>query len=67
MAVIVRCARNSGGTISRPSSEADNFFRTCALDLIARLAAEHERKSTPQEASKEAIEKPRKPKRREPR
>ena len=54
-------------TISRPSSEADNFFRTSALDLIARLAAEYERKSTPQEAGKAAFENARKPKRREPR
>jgi hypothetical protein len=29
-------------TISRPSSEADNFYRTCALDLIARLATEYD-------------------------
>ena len=29
-------------TISRPSSEADNFYRTCTLDLIARLATEYD-------------------------
>ena len=29
-------------SISRPSSEADNFYRTCALDLIARLATEYD-------------------------
>src|ERR1700750_2077513 len=29
-------------TISRPSSEADDFYRTCALDLIARLAPEYD-------------------------
>jgi len=82
-------------TISRPNSEADNFYRTCALDLIARLATEYDldvprlfddlsdltfsnptfylrspqkpKKSTPQERSKEALAKPKKPKRRESR
>jgi hypothetical protein len=29
-------------SISRPSSEADNFYRTCALDLIATLATEYD-------------------------
>jgi hypothetical protein len=29
-------------TISRPGSEADNFYRTCALDLTARLATEYD-------------------------
>jgi hypothetical protein len=29
-------------SISRPSSEADNFYRTCALDLIAALATEYD-------------------------
>lgn len=30
-------------TISRPSPEADNFYRTCTRDLIARLATEYDR------------------------
>ena len=79
-------------SISRPSSEADNFYRTCALDLIAALATEYDfdgprlsddfsgvafsnpifylrnpqtpGSSTWQKASKEAIGKPRNPKRR---
>jgi hypothetical protein len=35
-------------TISRPNSEADNFYRTCALDLIARLATEYDlRRASP--------------------
>jgi hypothetical protein len=79
-------------SISRPSSEADNFYRTCALDLIAALATEYDLdgprlsddfsdlaffnpifylrnpqtpgSSTWQEANKEAIGKPRNPKRR---
>jgi hypothetical protein len=29
-------------SISRPSSEADNFYRTCALDLIAALATKYD-------------------------
>jgi hypothetical protein len=29
-------------SISRPSSEADNLYRTCALDLTARLVAEYD-------------------------
>lgn len=29
-------------SISRPSSEADNFYRTCVLDLTARLASEYD-------------------------
>jgi hypothetical protein len=29
-------------SISRPSSEADNFYRTCVLDLAARLATEYD-------------------------
>ncbi len=29
-------------TISRTGSEADNFYRTCALDLTARLATEYD-------------------------
>jgi hypothetical protein len=29
-------------SISRPSSEADNFYRTCVLDLTARLATEYD-------------------------
>ncbi len=29
-------------SISRPSSETDNFYRTCALDLIAALATEYD-------------------------
>lgn len=29
-------------SISRPNSEADNFYRTCTLDLIARLATEYD-------------------------
>jgi hypothetical protein len=79
-------------SISRPSSEADNFYRTCALDLIAALATKYDLDrprlsddlfdlafSNPifylrnpqapgnltwQRASKEAIVKPRNPKRR---
>jgi hypothetical protein len=79
-------------SISRPNSEADNFYRTCALDLIAVLATEYDLdrcrlsddrcdlafsnpifylrnpqtpgSSTWQRASKEAIGKPRSPKRR---
>jgi hypothetical protein len=79
-------------SISRPSSEADNFYRTCALDLIATLASKYDLdgprlsddlsglafsnpifylrnpqtpgSSTWQKASKEAIGKPRNPKRR---
>jgi hypothetical protein len=79
-------------SISRPSSEADNIYRTCTLDLIARLATEYDldiprlsdglsdlafsnpifylrhphtqRRSTWQKASKEAIGKPRSPKKR---
>ena len=79
-------------SISRPSSEADNFYRTRALDLIAALATEYDLdgprlsddlsglafsnpifylrnpqtpgSSTWQEVSKEAIGKPRNPKRR---
>jgi hypothetical protein len=78
-------------SISRPSSEADNFYRVCVLDLSARLATEYDldvprpsndlsdrafsnpafylrssqtsRESTWQKASKEAIGKPRNPKR----
>ncbi len=83
-------------SISRPSSEADNFYRTCTLDLIARLTTKYDLdvprlsddlsdlalsnptfylrdpqtprkligKSTWQKASREAIGKPRNPKRR---
>jgi hypothetical protein len=79
-------------SISRPSSEADNFYRTCALDLIAALGTKYDLdgprlsddlsdlafsnpifylrnpqapgNSTWQGAGKEAIEKPRNPKRR---
>ena len=79
-------------SISRPSSEADNFYRTCALDLIAALSTKYDLdgprlsddlsdlafsnpifylrspqtpgNSTWQKASKEAIVKPRNPKRR---
>jgi hypothetical protein len=79
-------------SISRSSSEADDFYRACALDLIARLATEYDldvprlsddltgltfskptfylrtpqtpEESTSQKASKEAIRKPRNPKRR---
>jgi hypothetical protein len=29
-------------SISRPRSEADNFYRTCALDLIAALATKYD-------------------------
>jgi hypothetical protein len=29
-------------SISRPSSEADNLYRTCALDLIAALATKYD-------------------------
>ena len=29
-------------SISRPSSEADNFYRTCTLDLIAGLAIKYD-------------------------
>jgi hypothetical protein len=29
-------------SISRPDSEADNFYRTCALDLVAGLATEYD-------------------------
>jgi hypothetical protein len=29
-------------SISRPSSEADNFYRTCTLDLIAGLATKYD-------------------------
>jgi hypothetical protein len=29
-------------SISRPSSEANNFYRTCALDLIAMLATKYD-------------------------
>src|ERR1700741_5067903 len=29
-------------SISRPSSEADNFYRTCTLNLIARLATNYD-------------------------
>jgi len=79
-------------SISRPNSEADNFYRTCTLDLIAGLATKYDldvprlsddlsdlalsnstfylhdpqtpRKSTWQKAIKEAIGKPRNPKKR---
>lgn len=79
-------------SISRPSSEVDNFYRTRALDLIAALATKYDLdgprlsddlsdlafsnpifylrdpqtqgSSTWQKASKEAIGKPRNPKRR---
>jgi hypothetical protein len=78
-------------SVSRPSSVADNFYRTRVLDLTARLATEYDlnvprlpndlsdlafsnptfylrsprtpRESTWQKASKEAIGKPRNPKR----
>jgi hypothetical protein len=29
-------------SISRPNSEADNFYRTCTLDLIAGLATRYD-------------------------
>jgi hypothetical protein len=29
-------------SISRPNSEADNFYRTCTLDLIAGLATKYD-------------------------
>jgi hypothetical protein len=29
-------------SISRPSMEADNFYRTCVLDLTTRLATEYD-------------------------
>jgi len=29
-------------SISRPSTEADNFYRTCVLDLTTRLATEYD-------------------------
>lgn len=29
-------------SISRPNSEADNFYRTCALDLIVGLKAKYD-------------------------
>jgi hypothetical protein len=29
-------------SISRPSCEADNFYRTCTLDLIARLSTRYD-------------------------
>lgn len=29
-------------SISRPASEQDNFYRTCTLDLIARLKATYD-------------------------
>jgi hypothetical protein len=29
-------------SISRPVSEADNFYRTCTLDLITRLQARYD-------------------------
>ena len=29
-------------SISRPSTEADNFYRTCVLELTARLATEYD-------------------------
>jgi hypothetical protein len=29
-------------SISRPASEADNFYRTCALDLITRLRTRYD-------------------------
>jgi hypothetical protein len=29
-------------SISRPSTEADNFYRTCVLDLTSRLATEYD-------------------------
>jgi len=79
-------------SISRPSSEADNFYRTCTLDLIAGLAIKYDldvprlsddlsdlalsnstfylhdpqtpRKSTWQKVIKEAVGKPRNPKKR---
>jgi hypothetical protein len=79
-------------SISRPISEADNFYRTCVLELIAALATRYDldgprlsdelsdlafsnpkfylrdpqtpRNSTWQKASKEAIGKPRNPRKR---
>ena len=81
-------------SISRPSSEADNFYRTCTLDLIAGLAIKYDldvprlsdlsdltfsnwtfylhdpqtlRKSTWRRAIKEAIGKPRNPKKKKSR
>jgi hypothetical protein len=78
-------------SISRPSTEADNFYRTRVLDLTTRLATEYDldapqladrpvdwafshpalylrsprtpREAACQKASKEAIGKPRNPKR----
>jgi hypothetical protein len=29
-------------SVSRPSSEADNFYRSCVLDLTARLATQYD-------------------------
>ena len=77
-------------SISRPSTEADNFYRTCVLDLTTRLATEYDldapeladipagwtfsnhalylrsprtlKESKCQKVSKEAIGKPRNPK-----
>jgi len=92
MTLFVDGAYGWSASISRPSSGADNLYRTCTLDLIAGLATKYDldvprlsdnlsdlafsnwtfylhdpqtlRKSTWQKAIKEAIGKPRNPKKR---